>query len=74
LLIQHLTRNVTEAHLHEIFGVYGTLDRVFMPKDRRSGMHRGEAILDYAEVDDAKRAIAHMHQGQLDGAVLSVSV
>ncbi|RKP14629.1 hypothetical protein BJ684DRAFT_6505, partial [Piptocephalis cylindrospora] len=74
LLVQHLTRNVTEAHLHEIFGVYGTLERVFVPKDRRSGMHRGEAILDYAEVAEAEKAIAHMHEGQLDGEVLAVSI
>ncbi|MCJ1261360.1 hypothetical protein MMC22_001224 [Lobaria immixta] len=36
--------------------------------------NRGTAYILYADIPDAEAAIAHMHQAQVDGAVISVSI
>lgn len=41
---------------------------------RTVGTNRGTAYLLYAVEADADQAIAHMHESQLDGAVISVSI
>ena len=38
------------------------------------GTNRGTAYILYDHVDDAEAAIAHMHEAQLDGAVINVSI
>lgn len=49
-----------------------TLNRTFLT--RTVGTNRGTAYLLYAVEADADQAIAHMHEAQLDGAVISVSI
>src|SRR5436190_9300693 len=36
--------------------------------------NRGTAYILYYEIEDAETAISHMHEAQLDGAVLNVSI
>lgn len=36
ITVSHLTKNVTEKHLEEIFGAYGEIQKVDMPLNRRS--------------------------------------
>ncbi|KAI9845571.1 MAG: hypothetical protein M1837_004668 [Sclerophora amabilis] len=45
-----------------------------MPINRQFMTNRGTAYILYDATPDAESAIAHMHEAQLDGAVISVSI
>ncbi|KKK22958.1 hypothetical protein AOCH_001482 [Aspergillus ochraceoroseus] len=74
IVIEKLTKNVTEAHLHEIFGGFGEIQSLDLPMNNAFMTNRGTAYIVYHDPADAEAAIAHMHEAQLDGAVLSVSI
>ncbi|KAL5118073.1 hypothetical protein ACEQ8H_004060 [Pleosporales sp. CAS-2024a] len=69
-----LTRNVKEGHIREIFGKYGVIKDLRMPMNPLFNVNRGTAYILYEEIHDAERAIAKMHDAQLDGAKLQVSI
>ncbi|VDC04167.1 unnamed protein product [Peniophora sp. CBMAI 1063] len=74
IIIQNLTRNVAEVHLRTIFGFYGNITTVDLPIYIKSGQNKGKAALEYDDTVGAEKAVAHMNNGQLDGAVLSVAL
>ncbi|KAJ9148205.1 hypothetical protein NKR19_g5968 [Coniochaeta hoffmannii] len=74
IVVERLTKNVNEDHLYEIFGEYGQIRDLDLPMNRTFGTNRGTAYILYDHVDDAEAAIAHMHEAQLDGAVINVSI
>ncbi|KAJ5895478.1 hypothetical protein N7495_007169 [Penicillium taxi] len=93
IVVEKLTRNVTEEHLQEIFGAFGEILKIDLPMNRGCGSscdtyeeldpnnipspvntNKGTAYIIYREPADAEAAISHMHEGQLDGAVLSVAI
>lgn len=65
-----LTHKVRERHLDEIFGFYGGIIRLrlFAPLHERP-----HAFIEYENEECVDRAIAHMDQGQIDGARVTVS-
>ncbi|KFZ01229.1 hypothetical protein V500_00848 [Pseudogymnoascus sp. VKM F-4518 (FW-2643)] len=74
IVVERLTKNINENHLRELFGSFGEIIDMDMPMNRQFGTNRGTAYLLYAVEADADQAIAHMHEAQLDGAVISVSI
>ncbi|KAJ5734198.1 hypothetical protein N7493_002984 [Penicillium malachiteum] len=74
IVVEKLTKNVTEAHLREIFGSFGDIEHLELPMNRAFMTNRGTAYIIYYDPADAEAAIAHMHEAQLDGAVLNVSI
>ncbi|KAL1800574.1 hypothetical protein ACET3X_000916 [Alternaria dauci] len=74
IVVEALTRNVKEDHVREIFGKYGTIKDLRMPMNPTFNINRGIAYILYEEIDDAERAIAKMHDAQLDGAKIQVSI
>ncbi|OCK86329.1 RNA-binding domain-containing protein [Lepidopterella palustris CBS 459.81] len=74
IVVEKLTKNVNEDHLREIFGAYGQIQDIDLPMNRQFNTNRGTAYIMYYEIADAERAIAHMHEAQLDGAVITVSI
>ncbi|KAH9872092.1 hypothetical protein J1614_006353 [Plenodomus biglobosus] len=74
IVVEALTRNVKEDHVREIFGKYGVIKDLRMPMNPTFNINRGIAYILYEEIDDAERAIAKMHDAQLDGAKLQVSI
>ncbi|KAL4923270.1 RNA-binding protein with serine-rich domain 1 [Aspergillus undulatus] len=74
IVIEKLTKNVTEAHLYEIFEGFGEIQSVDLPMNYAFMTNRGTAYILYNDPADAEAAIAHMHEAQLDGAVLNVSI
>ncbi|KAG7291392.1 hypothetical protein NEMBOFW57_001410 [Staphylotrichum longicolle] len=74
IVVERLTKNVNEDHLYEIFGQYGDIDDLDLPVNRQSGMNRGTAYILYFTEADAQSAITHMHEAQLDGAIIHVSI
>ncbi|EFX01871.1 arginine serine-rich protein [Grosmannia clavigera kw1407] len=74
IVVERLTKNVNEDHLYEIFGQFGHIRDLDLPISRISGTNRGTAYILYVEELDAEAAIAHMHEAQLDGATINVSI
>ncbi|KAH6628842.1 hypothetical protein F5144DRAFT_550086 [Chaetomium tenue] len=74
IVVERLTKNVNEDHLYEIFGQYGSIDDLDLPVNRQSGTNRGTAYILYYTEADAQAAITHMHEAQLDGSVINVSI
>ncbi|KAJ9299322.1 hypothetical protein DTO271G3_2944 [Paecilomyces variotii] len=74
IIVEKLTKNVTEEHLYEIFGTFGEIQSLELPMNKAFMTNRGTAYILYYEVADAEAAISHMHEAQLDGAVLNVSI
>jgi RNA-binding protein with serine-rich domain 1 len=74
IVIEKLTKNVNEGHLQEIFGSYGEIQDLEMPKNPQFFMNKGIAYILYTDAKHAKSAIAHMHEAQLDGAMINVSI
>nr|POE89756.1 rna-binding protein with serine-rich domain 1 [Quercus suber] len=70
----HLTKNVHQPHLHEIFSTYGEIESLELPLNRHLMTNKGIAYILYTRPSYAEAAVAHMHEGQLDGAVISVSM
>ncbi|KNG85765.1 hypothetical protein ANOM_005396, partial [Aspergillus nomiae NRRL 13137] len=71
IVVEKLTKNVTESHLREIFGSFGGIDSLDLPMNKAFMTNRGTAYILYNDPADAEAAIAHMHEAQLDGAVLN---
>ncbi|KAM4065339.1 RNA recognition motif domain-containing protein [Hirsutella rhossiliensis] len=74
VVVERLSKNIREAHLREIFGRYGPIQDLDLPMNRTFGTNRGTAYILYQHREDAEEAIAHMHEGQIDGAVIHVSI
>ncbi|KFX97362.1 hypothetical protein V490_02822 [Pseudogymnoascus sp. VKM F-3557] len=74
IVVERLTKNINENHLRELFGSFGEIVDMDMPMNRQFGTNRGTAYILYEVEADADQAIAHMHEAQLDGAVISVSI
>lgn len=74
VVIEKLTKNVTEDHLREIFGSFGEIKDLDVPMNRSFNTNRGTAYILYVSPSSAESAIAHMHESQLDGAVINVSI
>ncbi|CAD6572387.1 MAG: hypothetical protein CYPHOPRED_004819 [Cyphobasidiales sp. Tagirdzhanova-0007] len=74
IIVNHLTKNVTEKHVEEIFGAYGEVKKVEMPINRRVNAHRGSAIVVYLSTSDASKAVAYMDRGQLDGMTTEIEI
>lgn len=74
VVVEKLTKNVNEGHLREIFGAYGEIEAVEMPMNRQFMMNKGIAYVLYTQPAHAEDAIAHMHEAQLDGALITVSI
>lgn len=67
-----LTRNVTEAHVREIFQTYGPLRSVDLAIDKAVNIPLGFAYVEYEAQEDAKKAKKYMDGGQIDGNVVTV--
>lgn len=75
ILIEGLSRNLHEGHLYEIFGNYGKIKLVDLPKDYKTEFHCGFAYIEYEHDQDnhpVQKAIDSMNDGQIDGLVITV--
>ncbi|KAH8830666.1 hypothetical protein DL96DRAFT_962995 [Flagelloscypha sp. PMI_526] len=74
VIITNLTRNICEAHIHTIFGFYGTISKVDIPVYPKSGQSKGKAALEYELPESAEKAVDHMDGGYLDGQTVKVEL
>ncbi|KAF5400638.1 RNA-binding protein with serine-rich domain 1 [Paragonimus heterotremus] len=74
VLVEKLTRNITKAHVQEIFSVWGTIQSVDMPADRlHPEFSRSYAYVTYENPKSATDAVNFMNGGQIDGEVVRVT-
>ncbi|KAI0455805.1 hypothetical protein F5B21DRAFT_183123 [Xylaria acuta] len=74
IVVEKLSKTINEDHLYEIFGQFGTIRDLDLPMSRQFGTNRGTAYILYVNETDAEAAIASMHEANLDGAVINVSI
>ncbi|WOL01260.1 serine/arginine-rich splicing factor SR45-like isoform X2 [Canna indica] len=72
LHIDHLSRNINEAHLKEIFGNFGEVVNVELAMDRLVNLPRGYGYVEFKKKVDAEKALLYMDGGQIDGCVVRV--
>ncbi|EHB06835.1 RNA-binding protein with serine-rich domain 1 [Heterocephalus glaber] len=66
--IRRLTRNVTKAHIMEIFSTYGKIKMMGMPVERmHPHLPKAYAYVEFENPDEAEKALKHMDGGPIDG-------
>jgi RNA recognition motif-containing protein len=71
----NLSRNVTKAHLEEIFTLFGVLKSCELPMDRlHSHLPRGYGYVEYDKSEDAEKAMKHMDGAQIDGLEIQCEI
>ncbi|KAF0640221.1 hypothetical protein FPSE5266_10188 [Fusarium pseudograminearum] len=74
IVVERLSKNINESHLQEIFGQFGRIKDLDLPMNRTFGTNRGTAYILYDYEEDAEAAISHMHEAQVDGSAVNVSI
>lgn len=70
--VSHLSETVRDGDLHALFGQFGSLRRVFLPKDPIDGSSRGFAFLSFYRREDAARAIEKLNGHGYDNLIMKV--
>jgi RNA recognition motif-containing protein len=74
LLVNNVSRNLSKAHLQEIFSQYGPLKGVYIPKDEDTKFFKNYAYLEYVNKVDAEKACDYMGEGQIDGLKIRITI
>ncbi|KHO00224.1 Nucleotide-binding, alpha-beta plait [Metarhizium album ARSEF 1941] len=74
IVVERLSKNINEDHLYELFGQFGPIKDLDLPMNRTFGTNRGTAYILFDHEADAEAAISHMHEAQVDGATINVSI
>lgn len=73
LYVGNLPFRTTDEELSALFAKAGTVEHVRVMRDLGTGRARGFAFVQMATEEGARRAIAELHQYQLDGRALVVN-
>jgi translation initiation factor 3 subunit G len=71
--VSNLSDDVTDQDLRVLFGRFGSIQRVYLAKDRETGMSRGFAFINFYDREDAQRAIDKLNGHGYDHLILSVA-
>ncbi|CDI83927.1 RNA recognition motif domain-containing protein, putative [Eimeria acervulina] len=74
LNVSSLSRNVKEAHLREVFGLFGVIRSCELAIDKKAGIPKGYAYVEFDTQREAENARRHLHGGVLDGKTLRVEL
>ncbi|CDJ45518.1 RNA recognition motif domain-containing protein, putative [Eimeria tenella] len=61
LNVSSLSRNVKEAHLREVFGLYGVIRSCDLAIDKKAGIPKGYAYVEFDTQREAENALRHLH-------------
>jgi cold-inducible RNA-binding protein len=73
IFVGNLDFNVSEDELRNLFGTYGTVDRVTILTDRDTGRSRGFGFVEMTNAEEGEKAIAALNGTQLAGRTLNVN-
>ena len=70
--VTNLSEDARESDLRELFGRFGSIQRVFLAKDRKTQQSKGFAFIHFNNRDDAQRAISCLDGFGYDHLILKV--
>jgi translation initiation factor 3 subunit G len=70
--VSNLPDSVTEEDLKELFKPFGTIERIFVAKDRITKVSKGFAFVTYKDKSSAEKAISRVNRHGYDHLILSV--
>jgi cold-inducible RNA-binding protein len=73
IFVGNLDFGTGEDELRQVFGQYGSVDRVALMTDRDTGKSRGFAFVEMTNTEDGDKAIAALNGIQLGGRTLNVN-
>ncbi|MFH0808321.1 MAG: RNA-binding protein [archaeon] len=73
LYVGNLPWSIDESKLKKIFGAFGAITEAVLIKDKFSGRSKGFGFVTFENDADAQKAIAEMHEKDVDGRPLTVS-
>jgi len=71
--VSNLSDDVTDQDLRDLFRRMGPIQRVYLAKDRETGLSRGFAFVNYYNREDAQAAIDKLNGHGYDHLILSVT-
>lgn len=72
--IGNLSFNASEADVEDLCKGFGVVRRVLIPRDKRTGAHRGSAIISFGRGDDAEKCVRLLDGYGYDHLILSVEL
>ena len=73
LYVGNLSWSIDDRALKELFASYGEITEAVLIKDKFSGRSKGFGFVTFTNDEDAKKAIAEMHEKETEGRPLTVS-
>jgi len=73
LYVSNLPDSVTEDELKTLFSSYGSVESVYVVKDKQTGMSKGSAYVIMPSDTEAESAIAGLEGTEYQGQMLKVS-
>jgi RNA recognition motif-containing protein len=74
LYVGNLSWNVNDDSLREAFAAFGEVTSAQVAMDRMTGRSRGFAFVEFANAEDAAKAVAGLDGHELDGRELRVNI
>jgi len=74
LYVGNLPYSVTDADLQSLFAQAGAVESVALIKDRETGRSKGFAFVEFANGEDAQKAISMFNGQEMGGRALSVKI
>lgn len=74
LYVGNLSWNVTDDSLRAAFAEFGEVTSAQVAMDRMTGRSRGFAFVEFANAEDAAKAVAGLDGHELDGRELRVNI
>ena len=72
LRVTNISEDTQENDLRELFGAFGRVARVYVGRDRETGIGKGFAFISYEDRAHAQKAMEKMHGRGYDNLILSV--
>jgi len=73
LYVGNLPWSIDDTKLKELFTSYGDIEEAVLIKDKFSGRSKGFGFVTFTDDASAEKAIAEMHEKDVDGRPLTVS-
>jgi len=73
LYVGNLPWSINDAKLKDLFSSYGDVEEAILIKDKFSGRSKGFGFVTLSDDAAAKKAIAEMHEKEVEGRPLTVS-
>ncbi|XP_057536054.1 uncharacterized protein LOC130814073 [Amaranthus tricolor] len=70
--VTNLSEDTREADLHDLFRTFGQITRVYVAIDQKTGLSRGFGFVNFANREDAERAINKLNGYGYDNLILRV--